>query len=62
MTGADTLRFLGLLERGVTALERISAALEAMNAADPLQMISEAMAKEQRQPGDDGDAESWRLT
>lgn len=66
MTRADILHLMGLLERGVTALERISAALEQMNAADPLQMISEAMAMEQRQEGDGPPItvkpDDWRFT
>jgi hypothetical protein len=50
METADARKLVMLVERGVAALERMATALEQANAADPLQMMPDALAAEQNQP------------
>ena len=65
METADVLRLLDNAKRIADALERIAAALEAANTADPLQMIAEAMAMEGNTPVNLDEQlahpEAWRM-
>jgi hypothetical protein len=47
METTEARRLIAMAERGVVALERIATALEQANAADPLQMIQDALTAEQ---------------
>lgn len=46
MEAVEKQRLFGLLERGVKAAERMADAMEAANKADPLTVLSQALAAE----------------